>query len=490
MNPQSSSSIRSTGAQTPLSFPLRTPRVFYVGIVLYAILTCLLGSPNLSNDSGQYFNYANFLLTTRVYGQKEGIPDADREPGYGAFLALARAPVEIGAKVIGVNISTPFLLKWFVFWQAFLGFAMAALAAFCTSLPRSVGRIFFAILVLSPTVWGTHSVIYSETLAISLLLFFLWALDRAVCDAAPKSAILAGAAWGMLALTKGYFELASTISFALASVCFVLGRPTRMSRCHSALILLGTLVAITMQSAWSFRNRFTLGPNMATPRIAYALAGKVLRAETFVVPRELPIALSAAIGTNLCNRLYSETACLKYEIRGSDQLGIAAWAKYKARMPTPAEAQKALVHDMIIRYFDHPGLQIFATLLEVVRMSFFEAPQSIQSGVGALDMLPRVWHFAGSILAWVVAWAGFFAIRRQNMHSKLACSHLWIFCGVLVLYHYVVMSQTTNLVRYIYPVLPAIYLYCAFGWRSIRSSLRNLAGKHCCRPTSSLKFFE
>jgi hypothetical protein len=203
-----------------------------------------------------------------------------------------------------------------------------------------------------------------------------------------------------------------------------------------------------------------------------AIAGKVLRVQKFNMPKELTTALAAAVGTNFCNDIYGKSACFLYTIDGADSIGFPLSDRYYRIFSAPALAQSAMVKDMAQEYLKNPLLQVLGSLLEAIRMSFLESPQRLETGVRILDLSPRLWHFFGSLLVWLFFFRGLKASRSFSSNGR---SFLWVLLSLLA-FHYAVMSQFTNLVRYIYPMLPVIYFFAALGIASFGQRSRGRPG--------------
>jgi hypothetical protein len=337
----------------------RIPQFFWplLFVMVYFAISLSLARPDLSNDSRAYFSYARNLVDTGVYGDAPGLPDMAREPGYGAFLAVLLFAFDHVQSFTGwIGTSTESALMWVVFWQILLSVLAFALMAFKSGLPARYRWPIFLVSLLSPTLWGASTVIYSETLVISLMAIFMFFAFRAFTGKTRfwRNAIGAGGAWGAIVLTKGYLEY--TIPVALLAGLILAGLKWRRgSEEESRARLRKWLLAVALVSSlfaggWSVRNRAVLGDQRSSRRMLNAIAGKVLRVQKFNMPKELTTALAAAVGTNFCNDIYGKSACFLYTIDGADSIGFPLSDRYYRIFSAPALAQSAMVKDMAQEY--------------------------------------------------------------------------------------------------------------------------------------------
>lgn len=428
--------------------------------VLYALLVAASSQSELFFDSVQYHAYARNLIETQTYGEEPGVPDMNREPGYGVFLAI----LAVMFKALGVianadGLKAPQALFWVKFTQGALMFATAAAAALAAPWPKRLRTALFALFVFSPTVFGTAREIYSEALALPLSFVFVYFAANALKK--PSAQYLAGAslAWALAILTKSYLQYTSI--FFIAGAAYLLAR--RRQKALASLLLVTGVVSALANGCWSYRNKVVLGEGVASTRLAIALAGKVARIDQMKLPEELPAALAAAVGSNFCDGLFGAPSCSKFDFRECDRIGPATWARYRRDFPPDSVAEKKLKSDMVALYFEKPVHQLLGSFLEVMRISFFEAVMDTGSLPPPLKTPARAWHAVGSALMWACIALGLLHLRRTWTKTEPHIRAFYVLAALLIGYHYLVMSQITNVVRYVFPVLPFLYVFAATG---------------------------
>lgn len=408
--------------------------------ILYALLLSLVANTDLMNDSGQYYKYAQNLVQTGVYGLEPGVPDAHREPGYGVFLSLIM-------KLFGDSFFA------IVFVQGLLFFWSTLFFSFKTFLTGNLSKIYFLISIFSPTLAGTTTVIYSEILSIILLhlfLGFLWLSSKPQRSFTEGMliAMFSGLFFAALVLTKSYLQYASLIFILFSVLQFY-----KKQKVLAVNILVVSIFGILAQGIWNARNQSQLGKNYSQFRVPNALVGRVERLNRFEFPGDIPISLVAAVGSNLCYKIYTEQRCLKFEIRGADYFGAEVIQKYYSKYPeSKSQAEKQVVADYLPQYFGAPLRQLYGSFLETLRMSFFEATQK-SSKYSFLNTMGSAWHFGGSLILLFLFIKG---LRQKKS------SFDW-FLVLIIFYHWAVMAQMTNLVRYVFTIIPIIYVFSARG---------------------------
>ena len=163
-----------------------------------------------------------------------GEPTAMRTPGLPLFTAvpyfvIGRQPAVVRLLLVALNAASVGLL-FALAWRRY-GREVAYLAALIWALWPTAIVTYFA----------SHS-FRAESLAVPLLLLGLWAFDR---DDGPRSAALAGLAFGWMFLTRSY--LIAFVPFALA--LFARFTPSRLRR----LVVVLAISAIPCL-AWTARN--------------------------------------------------------------------------------------------------------------------------------------------------------------------------------------------------------------------------------------------
>ena len=443
--------------------------IFFTLFVLYVFLVLSLGEIRLWQDSLEYFSYATSLLQTGVYGILPGVPDMNREPGYSVFFAGVIWILKFFHLIQNYEeASQPVALRFVVIFQAALLFLSAYLAAFRAGLQGRVRPILFGLLLLSPSILSCQRDLYSEAVSVPLSLFLLFFFARASDSSRGRINVLAGGiCWAAIVMTKAYFQYMTFFFLILAVAGFYRSRTSQKCRLLQniaiafSFLFLGGFIA---QSQWAHRNHVLFGKDTAVMRQGNALAGRVVRLEQADLFHHLDIAVAASLGTNFCDRHYGVQACIPFNYLGCDAAGLVTWRDYVSRYPSKSEASKALTHDMVKRYLQHPVLQAAGTALELLRMGLFEGANSFTALPEFLQKLSGPWHFFGSL---IFLYFIFFAMKKflnekwaQKTDDEKA---LYLFAMTLILYHVLLMSQLTNVARYIYPVLPFIYLWVAAG---------------------------
>jgi hypothetical protein len=297
--------------------------------------------------------------------------------------------------------------------------------------------------------------IYSEALSIPLSFLLLHFSARSIGRRSAIPAVAAGAVFGLCVLTKSYLFYAS-FGFLAAAAAFAWRRDVALAALFFALAAGG----ITAQKAWNHRNERLYGVNVSEPRLGIAIAGKVARLDRAKWPRDLPVALAASVGTNFCDARYGGARCALFDYRGCDVIGNEEVVK-RRRLYRPASlTDRDVKRDMARLYLERPFTQIFGSLLEIERMAFFEAFLDAGTLPGPLHPPARAWHVVGSLLFWAAILVSWGRLRRAPPGEERAVTY---FCAALLLYHAAAMSQITNVVRYVFPVLPFLYYFTADG---------------------------
>lgn len=442
------------------------PFLFLVFGLAYAYWATSLGQVSSAYfDSLQYLGYGRSLLESGVYGSVLGVPDMNREPGYGFYLA---ALISLASWVSGIQdfsqLEVPANVFWLKLFQAMVLFLTAGLCAFKGSLPSRLRWPFFLLVLLSPTCIGAMREIYSEALAIPLSLLLLLLASRALSSGSPIAMAGAGAIFGLAVLTKSYLYYASFAFFLL--FLFLTGRRLIGRGAPgpiAALALCLGLGGFVAQQAWNARNHLVFGDQASEARLSIALAGKVARLHAADWKRDLPVALAASLGTNFCDRYYGSERCSRFDYRGCDVVGPEYLQRYQDQYKLNTLADRQLKRDMLLLYFERPGTQLFGTALELLRMFFFEAVPDSGTFPRFLQPMLRAWHILGSMGFWVlilISWARHWRERHSDPapHRQLS-----LLCLCLIAYHAATMAQVTNVVRYVFPVLPFLYYFTADG---------------------------
>jgi hypothetical protein len=429
---------------------LRSLSLYLLLSGLYLASVCGFGKPDLANDSSAYLEYARVQIDHGFHGQYSTGPDMHREPGYPFFIQVVLRPLEFF-----VGREDLLALKWIVFCQTIFFLFSVGVLVFLPGRTRKYRRIFAGLLLASPTLWGSHTIIYPESLSASLVILALAGVDRFAEKPGWFSAGWVGLLIGVQSLVR-YTQFYGVIVCALFAAGFSLWsyRQGLVQRARSSALI--AFLALAGGIYWPIRNHLVLEPGAYSVREPTAIAGKILRIEEADLLHNLPKALVCAVGTSLCERIYGSDACLMYEIRGSDKLGGLAWLEHTREYAGPTEKKlSAFKARYFRRYFEHPFLQILGSLIEIVRIGFWESLPAIQ--IRIFDAFPRVWHFGGSLLVWGFFLRGLKTLSQAGagLRPVLGISIGW------VLYHFALMSQITNLVRYVIPLLPCVYAVCA-----------------------------
>lgn len=449
--------------------------LFLLAGLAYAWLVTSLGEVSAAYfDSLQYLQYGRNLLEQGIYGFQSGEPDMNREPGYGVFLAgLLWLVKSLGLVRDLAAAAEPANVIWLKTIQAYVLFLSAAACAFLGAFPARVRKPFFLVVILSPTCIGAVREIYSEALAIPLSLLLLCFVSRALSSGGVLFPALAGALFGAMVLTKSYFHFASYV-FLLAFIFFrgrqiyewaarrVALRP--LLRFPVPLLLFCLFLGgFLSQQAWSLRNARLFGANASEARLSIALAGKVARLDRARWGKDLGPAIAASLGTNFCDKLYNPERCSLFDYRGCDVIGNEVRLDYENRLPTKTEADSSLKRDMVKLWFARPFTQLFGSGLELLRMFFFEAVLDAGTLPSLLQVPARAWHIVGSLAFWCLILVSFTRHRRHWGRLPQVERQLALFCLALLAYHAAMMAQITNVVRYVFPILPFLYYFTADG---------------------------
>lgn len=422
---------------------------------LYAVLVALTASPNLHDESEAYFQYGQNLLTTGTYGVVPGEPDDLREPGYGFFLAAVLAPARL------ISTEQAFLLRWIVLVQAAL-FALAAYFFFQRSqLPIVLRSILLGLLLLSPTLAGANSVIYSESIVISLMVVILAALAGPAFPRPPTLALI-GACAGYILLTKMYllfFVPLSLLGFLAAALWL---RGAGLGREAAMRFILVMALASLPFLLWSARSRGVEKRHRDNDRIVIQLAGKVYRHKDWNLREEWKAALLASCCISTCVRKYGAQSCDKFTWVRSDPLGYQVLQMWKDR--PPEQKQKSVLRETLEYWWSTLPIQLVSSGLELLRISFVEGARVTPESGALWRGFAQAWHVFGSLMVWLLAFGGLAVAWKEREEAYLRRASVGGFA--LVLYHLVFMSQVTNVQRYSVPILPWLYWFAALAlWR-------------------------
>jgi hypothetical protein len=417
--------------------PRLSLRLFSILAALYLLVTFLGARPALHDESEAYYQYGQNLLATGTYGITPGVSDDFREPGYGTFLAAAALPVH------GAALGTQ--LHFIVLVQALL--FLLSLAAFLryARLPEGLKAAFALLALFSPTLWGAHSDIYSETIPISIAVVFLTIASRP--DFARVALVgVAAALSGWLAITKLY--LMYFFPFALVGL---LGRKATRPAA------LAPFFALLCLAGWSARSHFVARAEEPHHRTILQLAGKVYRPELWDLKREWKPALLASCCLNTCSRRYGAAACDKFTWTVSDNI---AYQLLQDAKDHPERHDPNLLQEVLRHWWNTLPMQLVGSGLELLRMVFFEAAPVWPESGGAWRAFAQVWHLFGSLALLALAVWGALAAASSREAGVTRASALG--AGFL-LYHFIFMAQVTNVQRYTQPVIPHLYFFAAMG---------------------------
>lgn len=436
---------------------------FFAVAIAYAVAASSLGQISGAYfDSEQYIHYGWNLLESGQYGATIGRPDMNREPAYAAYLAGLLWTL----KLFGANLSVQSLLKpdhlFFVKGlQALTLFLCAGFTAFRAQLPVRLQWPFFLLAILSPSCISIVREIYSEALAVPLALLLLGCVSLSFKTKTRIPSFAAGLFFGLMVLTKSYLYFASFLFLSIAAISLL--PRLRIPRTAVLLFLCMGLSGFAAQKAWDFRNLRVFGENASEARLSIALAGKVARLHEAEWPKDLAPALAASLGTNFCDGIFGPDRCSRFDYRGCDVIGLQNLLKYKEQYVTNRAADSALKKDMFSLWMRRPATQLFGSGLELLRMFFFEAVMDSGTFPDVLRLPARIWHLAGSLIFWAFILTSFTRHRRHWSLMDLQERSLALGCALVIAYHAFSMAQITNVVRYVFPILPLLYYFVADG---------------------------
>ncbi|MGZ3655811.1 MAG: hypothetical protein ACXVCS_09655 [Bdellovibrionota bacterium] len=423
----------------------------FLGLLYAYAVTALGRTSEVFFDSRQYFDYARNLVETGVYGLEAGKPDMSREPAYGFYLAALFSTV----RAVGLSPSIAALLEparifWVKALQALVLFLCAGLCAFRGEIPDRARKPLFFLLILSPTVIGANRELFSEALAIPLATLLLFFLSRVLAGRSKWNLLGVFFSQAALVFTKSYLYYLS-----FPALLWTVRR--RINPVFFAALALG-LGGLTAQKIWDARNHARFGENTDNTRLSIALAGKVARIDRVHWHTDWPVAIAGALGTNFCDSRYGEQRCKLFDYRGCDEIGNAINYGLRIKLGAQFLADQAVKHDMAQLFLQRPITQVSGSGLELLRMFFFESVLDSGTLPGFLQTPARAWHIVGSLLLWALIGLSFRDIFRHRRNYTLALA-----CGAILVYHAGTMSQITNVVRYVFPVLPFLYFFAADG---------------------------
>ncbi len=448
--------------------------VFFLAGAVYAWAATSLGSVSSAYfDSAQYLQYGKNLIEEGYYGFHTK-PDMNREPGYGIYLA----GIIFISKITGLikdlsSLSEPHNVFWIKWIQSLFLYLVAGICAFRCGFPNRLQKPFFFLLVLSPTSIGAMREIYSEALSIPLSVILLCTIFRSLSNHSLRWQLLSGLFFGAAVLTKSYLYYASW-AFLLVLVATLIGTLWKTSNLRSSrwqplnrpifgLLLCLFLGGFSAQQIWNSRNTRVFGQNVTETRLSIAIAGKVARLDRAEWTKDLLPAIAASLGTNFCDKFFDPERCSLYDYRGCDVIGNEVRVDYESRFPTKSAADRALKHAMIALWFERPVTQLFGSGLELLRMFFFEAFLDAGTLPSAFFLPARAWHILGSLLFWGLILVSLTRHRRHWTRISPAERYCALFCLFMVAYHATTMAQITNVVRYVFPILPFLYYFVADG---------------------------
>ncbi|MGZ3662776.1 MAG: hypothetical protein ACXVCK_21950, partial [Bdellovibrionota bacterium] len=420
---------------------LRQNRLLCLLALAYLVITVAAARPSLHDESEAYYHYGKNFLATGTYGLEKGRSDNFREPGYGLFLAAVTAPAQLFSPSLEPE------LRWIVFVQAALFVASILFFLWASELPEKVKFYFALLALLSPTLWGAHSDIYSETITIDIAVILITLLSRADFFR-WRSLVSAAFLCGWLALTKLYLMYFFPLVLLAPIVAVLRGRPGLWR----ALVVPG--FALLCLFGWSWRGHHVDRPEAADHRTILQLAGKVYRHRLWNLREEWKPALLASCCLNTCAQKYGAPVCNKFSWTVSDGVGYALMQDFADH---PERHEKNLLHEVLGYWWSTLPMQIVSSGLELLRMAFFEAAPVWPDSPGAWKLFAQLWHVFGSFLLWLLVLAGISRLRDPGARRA------GLVAGAVIAYHFLFMAQVTNVQRYTEPVIPFLYFFAALG---------------------------
>jgi hypothetical protein len=419
--------------------PLLGPLLLLPLAVAYAAFIARFAFPLPESDDIQYLQYAQGFYQTGVYGLEPGKPDSVREWGYGIFLGLL---AKAHTLVFGAPDSISAWNRGLVQDQAFFAFLWAVflLWALRKKIPPRQRGILAALLLFSPSILSMHSMVFSESLAFNCVLALLagFLLQENKKNFAAL-ALIFGAAF-VLVSTKQSFK----IFLPLAIVAGALYAARKIPRPLAPALLAFFLGLGAGELLWQARVNALGDRTSFDSRPIVQFSGRYLRAAELEFPADLVPGTIASVGISTCNKIYGEAHCHKFHYSRSDDLGMAFAAELRGGHSS--------LGDLWRKVRETWPLQIFATYLELVRLTFFEASPA---GTGVGEIFSKAWHLLGSLLLGFLA---FWGIKKSRPLSPALVASL-----VLALGYVALLSQTSNVARSIFPLLPIVYWFAAAG---------------------------
>lgn len=443
---------------------IRFTSYLLVAGIFYGLVCAMLGNPILADDSWQYYLYAKNLFETGIYGEATGIPDMKREPGYGWFLFFFYS----ASKTLGLNwteVPRTAFLTAVVFAQSLLSFFAAHFFFRQWQTHKKVAQIFLTIFLVSPTVVGMNTLIFSESIFVTSLVFAFGFLLKFLDQRKTSSALLSGICFLLAALTKDYLSYFFQFLLAFAIFTFAIGKVwnSHSLRFHGKVFALLFAFPVFGAQIWQWRGDFLLGKEAFPDRKAIALAGKIVRWENINLDRDWKPAIYASLGTNFCIENFGKDRCFPFHMLAADHFGLKTWGTFYNKLGNRKDAWGAMKLELAGRYWSDPKPQFVGSSLEILRILFVESAPPVFSSNRLLSSLPKLWRFGGSILIWLLAIVGAYYCARKWDQLSLNLKLILALFTFHLFYHFLVMSQVTNLARYGFPILPALYLWASFG---------------------------
>jgi len=378
-------------------------------------------------------------------------PSAYREPLYPLLLAALAvpAPERLCAAPLDPGAPIPARVAW-TQWALLAGAAALAGLAAARRVPEPTAWLTAAAIAASPALAAAAATYAVEALAAPLLLAATVALAAALERPLPARAALAGAAAGLVALTRVDWLLVALLGALLLPLAARGGR-------RRALLALAVfaLTALAPLGAWALRNRALPG----APLLVEARSGAVL-----LIRAELDRALAgrrglAALAWTPVPAL-AERALFRPELepilrprwKGEEHYFVRArrrWAELLATSAHPAEAGRRAAAEARALFLEAPLGHLASSAAVGWRGLFLERDPEATRGLGLAAVYAlALWAAAG--------WAGLRALARRDLAAALPALVLFAAAAAHAL-------LTENLPRFGQPALPLAVLAAALA---------------------------
>ncbi|MFH0798852.1 MAG: glycosyltransferase family 39 protein [Pseudomonadota bacterium] len=284
---------------------------------------------------------------------------ADREPLYPFFISIIY-------RIFGRHYGCVYIAQGFlVALSSLLTFKLAG-RFFCQRIAFLAGILVAA----DPTISGFAGQFWTESLALFLLISFIYMMAVFKEERPFLFALSGGALIGLLTLCRAVFML---MPLAVAALLIFSKHQPLKKRLLQVVALMAAFTIIV--GPWIYRNKKEFNVPSITTRSGHLLLWRALRTE--YTPKDMLIHLSYGASDTLGRRLFPGEYS-RMSVRGVwgpeniYEKGARMYLDYLARGYSEFEADRMLQLEAVNIIKKHPAMYVLQSFLELWKLSFFE----------------------------------------------------------------------------------------------------------------------